>query len=226
MGIAHIVWDWNGTLLDDFDVVLQACNASCSDLLGRSIDAEEYRTHFARPVQLLYEGIFGRPLAAAEWQLINSRFHASYEDLVATAVLVRDAEAALRMAADAGCTQSLLSMWLQDELVMMLDALRVGSEFVRVTGVGAIADGGSKHQHLAAHLEQLSGDLDQLIDPATVLVIGDSLDDAAAAEHVGARCVLVEGGCHHAADLAAAGVPVVRSLLGALNAGLERTRAL
>lgn len=81
MAVSHVVWDWNGTLLDDFDIMVEATNSSCFDLLGRPITAEEYRRHFARPVSLLYEGILGRPLDPGEWQLINSRFHTSYGSL-------------------------------------------------------------------------------------------------------------------------------------------------
>lgn len=217
MGVTHVVWDWNGTLLDDFEVMVEATSASCRDLVDRPIAADEYRTHFARPVQLLYEGILGRPLAPQEWQMINSRFHASYRELVSAAVLARDAKVALAMVSDAGCTQSLLSMWLHDELVTMLEALGVGSEFVRVEGLSAISEGGSKHQHLVAHLEKVSADLGRHVDPASVLVVGDSLDDAAAAAQTGTRCVLVEGGSHHPADLATAGVSVVGSLVEALE---------
>ena len=219
MAVTHVVWDWNGTLLDDFDVMVEATSASCVEVLGRPVTAEEYRSHFARPVHLLYEGIFGRPVAPEEWHQINTRFHTSYAELVATAALVQDATLALRMVTDAGCTQSLLSMWLHDELVRMLVALGVESEFVRAEGLAAMSDGGSKHRHLLEHLDKLGSDLGRRIDPDSVLVVGDSLDDAAAAAQAGARCVLVEGGSHHPADLATAGVPVVGSLVDALSAG-------
>jgi phosphoglycolate phosphatase-like HAD superfamily hydrolase len=213
------VWDWNGTLLDDFDIIIQATNSSCIDLLERRVGADEYRTHFARPVRLLYERLLGRALCEEEWQGINTRFHASYRELVSAAVLAADAEVALSRAREAGRTQSVLSMWWHDELVGMLEAFGIGSEFIRVDGVAVIAGGEGKHEHLVAHLDRLSTDLGRQLDPASVLLIGDSVDDAAAAAQAGARCVLVEGGSHHAADLAAAGVPVASSLTDALEAG-------
>ena len=57
VAITHFVWHWNGTLLDDFEVMVEATSAGCRDFLGRSITSDEYRSHFARPVQLLYQGI-------------------------------------------------------------------------------------------------------------------------------------------------------------------------
>jgi phosphoglycolate phosphatase-like HAD superfamily hydrolase len=51
-----------------------------------------------------------------------------------------------------------------------------------------------------------------------VLLVGDSLDDLAAARAVGARCVLYDGGSHHRSALEATGVPVVDTLTAALAA--------
>jgi phosphoglycolate phosphatase-like HAD superfamily hydrolase len=58
-------------------------------------------------------------------------------------------------------------------------------------------------------------------DPSEVLIVGDALDDAAAAAHVGTRCVLYDGGSHPRDELERAGVPVADSLTHALElAGL------
>jgi len=74
---------------------------------------------------------------------------------------------------------------------------------VRLAAVAGVTD---KAEHLVRHLDV------QGLDPAQVTLIGDSLDDAASAQQVGARCVLYSGGFHDAASLAVAGVPVVDSL--------------
>ena len=50
-------------------------------------------------------------------------------------------------------------------------------------------------------------------------MIGDSLDDAVAAQEVGVPCVLYDGGSHHRRELDAAGVPVAQSLVAALQLG-------
>ena len=47
-------------------------------------------------------------------------------------------------------------------------------------------------------------------------MIGDALDDAVAAAHVGARAVLYTGGSHSRASLESAGVPVVDTLAEAV----------
>ena len=54
------------------------------------------------------------------------------------------------------------------------------------------------------------------MDPRHVVVIGDSVDDAHAARHVGARAILYTGGMTRRADLEATGFPVVDSLAEAI----------
>jgi phosphoglycolate phosphatase-like HAD superfamily hydrolase len=63
-------------------------------------------------------------------------------------------------------------------------------------------------QHLAA-LE---------LAPSAVALVGDSLDDLAAARTVGAGCVLYDGGSHHRHALEATGSPVVDTLTAAVAA--------
>jgi phosphoglycolate phosphatase-like HAD superfamily hydrolase len=57
------------------------------------------------------------------------------------------------------------------------------------------------------HLAAMGG-----VSPDCTVVIGDAVDDAVAAAHVGARAVLYTGGSHSRSSLEEAGVPVVDSL--------------
>ena len=60
--------------------------------------------------------------------------------------------------------------------------------FSRVDGLRTEVGGDLKAGHLARHLAELG------LAAASVVLIGDSLDDADAADSVGARCVLYTGG--------------------------------
>lgn len=217
--VRHVVWDWNGTLVDDFEVIVSATNAACSQVVGRSVSAAEYRAHFTRPVHKFYERLLGRPVTPDEWDDMNAAFHRSYLELRASCALAPDADAALTAVTASGRTQSLLSLWTHEELVKVVAEVGLAEHFLRLDGMRGLSDGGPKDRHLRDHLERMADDLGRDLDPKQILLIGDSLDDAAAAAAVGARCVLVEGGSHDAADLAASGDPVASSLLGALRAG-------
>ena len=65
------------------------------------------------------------------------------------------------------------------------------------------------------HLRALA--LDEHIAPSKILVVGDAVDDAHAAMHVGAHCVLYDGGSHPVEELEATGLRVARTLTEALE---------
>jgi phosphoglycolate phosphatase-like HAD superfamily hydrolase len=210
-GVRHLVWDWNGTLFDDQVAVVAAVNDALARLGLPAIDADGYRTHFTRPVERFYEQVAGRAISAQEWTALNAAYHDSYLGRSERAALASDARAALAAAEAAGLSQSLLSMWRHDDLVPLVERLGIGRYFVRVDGLHQ-SDGGGKAEHLVEHLAALE------LEPAAVVLVGDSLDDLAAARAVGAGCVLYDGGSHHRHALEATGAPVVDSLTDALAA--------
>jgi len=207
----HLVWDWNGTLLDDLDVVVTATNAAFASIGGPAVTADEHRREFRRPVSDYYASVLGRPVGEVEFAELDAVFHASYRVALASVSLTLDARQA--MAAWTG-TQSLLSMWFHRELVPAVD--RFGLSFLRVDGLRENLGGGFKAAHLKAHLVELG------LDGSAVCLIGDSIDDAHAAAAVGARCVLYTGGFTHPDNLRVCGVPMADTLVEAVRlAGLD-----
>ncbi len=206
--MAHIVWDWNGTLLDDLAVVVAAVNVSLAELGAPPIDADTYRDHYTRPVHLFYERLLGRRLSPTEWTQVDEVFHVAYRTGVRDAYLTIDAEPALRQVASSGATQSLLSMWWHDELQPVIRRFGIDGFMERVDGNRGEA-GETKLRHLAAHLEALGRD--------RAVVIGDSVDDGRAALELGLPCVMYDGGSHHRRGLEELGAPVADSLLAAVE---------
>jgi phosphoglycolate phosphatase-like HAD superfamily hydrolase len=208
--VRHVVWDWNGTLVDDHLAVVAAVNDALAGLRLGPIDSEAFRTHFTRPVERFYERVAGRPMQPGEWRALDEAYHHSYAAAVERLELAPDARQALEAAEAAGLGQSLLSMWRHQDLVALVERLGIGRYFARVDGL-RVPGGGSKTEHLVEHLAALG------VDPAAALLVGDALDDLAAARAVGAGCVLYDGGTHHRAVLEATGAPVVDRLTAALD---------
>jgi phosphoglycolate phosphatase-like HAD superfamily hydrolase len=206
----HIVWDWNGTLFDDWDAVYRA---SCELFAARglpAVTAEQYRAAYTRPITAFYARLFGRELEPSEFAGMDREFHAAYERAMPRVTLAGDAREALRAWRAAGGSQSLLSMFRHERLLELVRRFELEPEFVRVDGLTG-PGGGRKAEHLDRHLRRLR------LDPAGVTLVGDSLDDAAAAEDAGARCVLYDGGSHPRETLAATGLPVAGTLAEALS---------
>jgi phosphoglycolate phosphatase-like HAD superfamily hydrolase len=215
--VRHVVWDWNGTLFNDHVGVVAAVNDALELLGVAAIDADTYRSHYTRPVQRFYEQLAGRPITAAQWQALDDAYHRSYHAWVERMGLAPDALAALTAAEEAGLTQSLLSMWRHQDLVPLVEQLGIGRFFVRADGL-RVPGGGGKAEHLVAHLTAIG------VEAATAALVGDTLDDLAAARAVGAACVLYDGGSHHRRVLEATGAPVVDTLTAAVTAAVQAPR--
>lgn len=212
----HIVWDWNGTLLDDQHLVVGALRRLTDREGLPPVTPERYRALYCRPVRVFYEKLFDRAISDAEWADLDETYHAAYGELLATeARLAADAMHALERADRAGRTQSLLSMYRHHELVPLIERFSLHERFVRVDGLrgpGGVRKAGAMVEHLRA-VAHVTDD-----DPRNVVVIGDAVDDAHAAQHVGAHAILVDGGSHPREELEATGVLVVDTLTDALDA--------
>ena len=203
----HLVWDWNGTLLDDLDLVVAATNASLASVGGPSITVDEHRRDFCRPLAAYYSKVLGRPVTVEEFATLDRAFHDAYRIGLAECRLATDAMTAI--GAWSG-SQSLLSMFFHHELVPVVERHGLVEHLRRVDGLRDPVGGGRKAPHLRAHLEALS-----VLGEECVL-IGDSVDDAEAAAAVGARIVLYAGGITEPSRLRATGLPVATTLVEAV----------
>jgi phosphoglycolate phosphatase-like HAD superfamily hydrolase len=212
MARAHLVWDWNGTLLNDLDLVVRATNQVFATMGGRTLTAEEHRLKFVRPVANFYAAVLERAVDAEEFGRLDRIFHDSYREGLTTCGLADDAMSAMRSWPG---SQSLLSMWFHDDLVPAVTTYGLDGTFRRVDGLRAGRGGGPKAEHLAEHLAALEVPADDAV------LIGDSIDDADAAASVGAACVLYTGGFTDPVRLQASGLPVAETLTDAV--ALART---
>ncbi len=213
MRMRHVIWDWNGTLVDDLPVVVAAVNVSLAAIGEDGIDADAYRDHYTRPVRIFYDRLLSRPVTDDEWERINTTFHLSYVDALNSVPLARDAVAAVDLVAAAGATQSILSMWAEHELVPEVERHGLDRHMTRIDG-NTRSNGETKAALLEMHLAALEEGTDAVI-------IGDSTDDANAARAVGIGCVVYDGGSHHRVKLDALGFPVADSLLRAAELALS-----
>ncbi|WP_434590361.1 HAD family hydrolase [Streptomyces sp. A5-4] len=206
----HLVWDWNGTLLDDIAAVIGATNAAFAEIGLESITLARYRELYCVPIPLFYERLMGRLPTDEEWEVMDEAFHRHYTAHRIGCVLTTGVEELLREWRSAGRSQSLLSMYGHEELLPVVRGYGIEPHFIRVEGRTG-PSGGSKVAHMARHVAALGG-----VGPERVVVIGDAVDDAVAAAHVGARAVLYTGGSHSRGSLEVAGVPVVDTLAEAV----------
>ena len=249
---AHLIWDWNGTLLRDDNAVLDATNEALAKLHipGAVVDGvvppeilpgmplltvERYQALFTRPLAKFYSAVFGRNVDRSEFLRLETLFREAYLWRLEATELNEGSLPALTSWSTAGYSQSLLSLWGHEELRRRTTALGITDYFVRIDGrsrpVTENTDG--KAEPLRDHLEALSREGDEPVRVAVaagrVAMIGDALDDAAAATAAGIPCVLFAGGSHSPAQLEATGAPVAATLSEAValaRKAIEDARSL
>ena len=201
--IQHVVWDWNGTLLDD----TLACVSAINTLLTRRglarIDVTRYREVFGFPVIDFYRKI-NFPLERENWDCLAREFHDLF--LAEPSLRLQEgARDALENVRRRGLPQSILSASEQGILSRMLDGFGIGAYFAEVFGVDNL-HGHSKMDLGRALLRKLA------LPPEQVLLVGDTLHDAEVAHALGIPCVLVANGHQSTTRLEQSGAPVFAKL--------------
>ena len=203
----RLIWDWNGTLLDDVAAAVGALNRMLVKRGVQPISIEHYRRRFGFPVRPFYAEL-GVDLAKWDWDEICEDFH---NFILAEPQAVRaEVRPALELAASLGLRQSVLSALRQDKLEAAINAAGIREFFDHVFGVDNL-DGASKLQRGRELMATIGS------DAGGAVFIGDTLHDAEVARELGARCVLVSCGHQLSERLAAAGCPVVDSLIAAVR---------
>jgi phosphoglycolate phosphatase-like HAD superfamily hydrolase len=212
----HIVWDWNGTLLNDMAAVVGASNAAFATVGGAPLTLEQYRANYEIPIPRFYQRVLGFQPSGAQWEALDAAFQQRYTELAADCGLTDGVAELLTGWTAEGGTQSLLSMYEHRRLVPVVERFGIERHFLRVDGRT-----GPSHGQKAASLVRHLAALGPSVEPARTVLIGDAADDALAAREVGAHAVLYTGGSHVRENLEPVGVPVVDTLAEAVE--LART---
>ena len=214
-----IIWDWNGTLLDDTEAALKTLNIMIERRGGKPIGMEFYLDTFAFPVRPFYDMIGIGAKSEDEWNEIAREYHEMY--LGQPKGLNSGAVAALEAAKVAGCRQSMLSALRQDFLEVQVKEYGIDKYFDLVYG--------SNNLHGASKVDRARELIARLTDACShtiphFVLIGDAVHDKEVAEALGVPCVLVAQGSHAAWRLRAV-APTADTLEEAVELALQVTVA-
>lgn len=204
MKYTDIVWDFNGTLLDDIKAGIDAVN----DMLSRrglaTIDSvEQYRALFCFPIIDYYAKVGFDFEKEDYYTVLAPEWVALYMENYKHSTLSAHAVQTLQALRDRGYTQTLLSATELDMLKGQLRDLGLEQYFCEVWGLDNIHAGGKLARAVAwreAHPN------------AKALFVGDTIHDWEVANAAGADCVLYCGGHQSRAQLEGCGCPILDSL--------------
>lgn len=218
-GPGHVVWDWNGTLLDDLPLSVAAAQYACHTVASEVVvTLDGYRAGFRRPVRLFYEHLVGRRLGDLEWARLATAYHDFYEARARAVELRVGARQLLTRLIDSPISSSLLSMSETDQLRKVVDHHDLAWLFEAIQGAHGHQRTDGKRDLLRAHVAQIRRQRPEL-STADLLLVGDTTDDARAAMAVGIRAVILDDGCVNRAELRQLNVPLAADLTQALAIG-------
>ena len=185
-GKSHIVWDWNGTLLNDVDHAVLTVNTLLKEHSLPLVNSKEYREHFGFPVKNYYE-MLGFDFSRESFESLCSRFVDRFMCGIHDLSLIPEMKSVLMTLHQEGFTQSILSATDQENLDSLISHFKLDSVFQFVFGVD---------NKLAGSKLERGRDLIRTsqISTSSTIIIGDTIHDLEVARELGVDVVLVGHG--------------------------------
>ncbi len=200
----HIIWDWNGTLINDIWLVVEIMNKMLKKRSLSEIDLKKYREIFDFPV-IDYYAKLGFDFSKESFEELTVEFISEYYERFNECKLFNGAEEVLKGISDRGISQSILSASKEDVLTEKIKYYGIDKYFCRITGL--------ENHYAESKVERGKKWIAELnLNPQEVLLIGDTAHDYIVSKHIGSDCLLIANGHYSYERLAKLGVDVVSSL--------------
>lgn len=201
MRYRHVIWDFNGTLLDDAGLCWRITN---DQLIGDGRDPipfDQYLSWIEYPIQIFYDRL-GYHLSPEEFEQASEDYDRIYRSRLHEAGLQQGIPEVLQTLREAGLSQSILSAYHQGGLDEAVESLGIGEFFIDIVGLSDKL-GGSKVQNALDWLARRG------LRPEDMVMVGDTLHDAEVTVALGCDCVLFSGGHNDRTRLVESGMTVI-----------------
>lgn len=187
-----LVFDWNGTLLDDASALLQTTNSILNRFGHAAIDMNAFREHCDVPLSLLYRslGMSTDEIAAID-QDGSAIFHDTYEPLASKAELREGARSMLELARQQAASSIIVSNHIVDPLRSQLRRLEIDGYIDDVIAFESRAtqyQSMSKGERLRLYMQKNN------LEPASTFIIGDMPVEIDIARSLGLTSISITGG--------------------------------
>lgn len=202
MKYRNVLWDWNGTILNDTPVAFEATNILLERYGYPTITLEYYRDNIDTPIVNFYSKIFD--LSIHDMQMLDDEWGVLYNQLSDKIGLHEGIEELLRFFADENCRQVILSAFRTEEITKYARKFSVEKYFEDILGTQNIVME-SKTMRGRRYMKE------HKFAPEQTLYIGDTVHDCDTALALGVDCALFSGGQQSPKLLQKCGVPVFDS---------------
>ena len=203
MKYTHLIWDFNGTIMDDVKAGIDSVNKMLRERdLPVIPSVERYREIFDFPIEEYYRSL-GFDFDREPYEVLAPIWVALYEENSKASPLCPGVRETMEAVKELGITQLVLSACEINMLRRNLEGYGVIDYFSEVIGLDNIH--ARSKMHLANAWRERNPE-------ARGIMIGDTTHDYAVAEAMGVDCVLFAGGHQSRAKLSVCGCPVVDSI--------------
>lgn len=199
--IDGLIWDWNGTLLNDTELCVQTMNEMLLKRNLQQLSVDKYKDVFSFPVKDYYQKI-GFDFKSEPFEIPALEFIDNYNSNVQSCSLHISSVTVLKYFQSIGIRQFILSAMQQDALELCLEQQKVSYFFERVSGL-------DNHYAFSKlkNGQQLLSILN--MEAGKVVLIGDTVHDFEVAHKLGCRCILIAHGHQSRQILESTGVLVI-----------------
>jgi phosphoglycolate phosphatase len=200
----HIIWDWNGTLLDDAWLCVEILNDMLTRRKMKTTTLTRYQADFDFPVISYYLKI-GFNFEKESFDSIAREYIEAYELRRCKCCLRAGAVDIIKLLKAEGVSQSVLSASQKSSLVEALKLFGLTDFFENIAGL----DDYYAHSKMDIGrnlMKNLSADQKE------ILLIGDTTHDYEVARELGADCLLTPAGHQSKERLLACGAKVCDNL--------------
>ena len=204
MKYKHVIWDWNGTLLDDVALGHRMLNYLQS-IKGIALSSfEDYRAMFTFPITDFYKkaGLFEN---MESFQKLADIYIKEYEKQVGDCFLQEDAQQVLDKLEKSGITSSILTASLESMALSQIKHYGIDRYFIAVTGKNDYYALG-KCELVEEHLSKIKYSSEEIV------FIGDTLHDAEIAQEIECDCIIVKNGHQDVRKLDCSGIDTAKDL--------------
>ena len=201
MKYKHIIWDWNGTLINDAWLCVVIMNNILEKRGLDLITIDDYREYFTFPVRDYYIKL-GFNFSVEPFEVCGMEFINDFKKRKFDAFLFTQIESVLDKLSKIGITHSILSAQNQKILTETVTHYQLQDKFVGINGL----DNHYAHSKVnigKAWIATLS------YNPAEVVMIGDTVHDFEVAQAMGTDCILISNGHNSKKRLKKTGVLVL-----------------
>lgn len=200
----HIIWDWNGTIINDVDLCVELINWLLKEKNLKTITKKEYKNVFTIPVKNYYAAL-GFDFEKEPFEVIGKRWMDEYERRKFECTVYDGVIDVMEKINKLGIGQSILSAYSQHTLEEMVEHFGLTKYFSHIVGLDNIYAAGKLH--LGKNLMKRLGN-----GKGETLLIGDTEHDYEVATEIGADCILSSNGHQIKEKLEKLNCPVIDDL--------------